>query len=70
MDLPLFCRPSHPWERGSDEKLNGPVRQYLPKGGYMRKGPKVYLDRIAEESDSRPRQRHGFPILMDVFHAD
>lgn len=64
-----FATPYHSWERGSNENLNGLVRQYLPKGICMKRLTQEKCDQIAYELNTRPRKRHGFKTPMEVFHA-
>lgn len=65
-----FANPYHSWERGTNENLNGLVRQYLPKGSCMRKVTQAHCDWIAQELNSRPRKRHGFRTPKELFHAN
>ena len=64
-----FATPYHSWERGSNENLNGLIRQYLPKGVCMKKVTQTDCDYIASKSNSRPRKRHGYRTLQKVFDA-
>ena len=48
-----FATPYHSWERGSNENLNGLIRQYLPKGMCLRSVTQADCDRIVQ---SRPQQ--------------
>jgi transposase, IS30 family len=64
-----FANPYHSWERGSNENLNGLLRQYLPKGTSMAALTQVRCDRIATQLNTRPRKRHGFKTPQEVFYA-
>jgi IS30 family transposase len=64
-----FATPYHSWERGSNENLNGLIRQYLPKGTCMRKVTQVQCNWIARKLNSRPRKRHGFKTPQEVYDA-
>ena len=62
-----FAQPYHSWERGTNENTNGLIRQYLPKGMCLRQLTQRECDRIAEELNTRPRERLGFKTPDEVF---
>jgi IS30 family transposase len=61
-----FATPYHSWERGSNENLNGLIRQYLPKGTCLRDVTQAHCDRIARALNSRPRKRHNYKTPEQV----
>ena len=63
-----FATPYHSWERGSNENLNGLIRQYLPKGLSLRSVTQQLCDQIAKALNQRPRKRHAFATPEEVFY--
>jgi IS30 family transposase len=52
----FFCDPHSPWQRGSNENMNGLLRDYFPKGTDLRTITADVLARVADEINHRPRK--------------
>jgi IS30 family transposase len=62
-----FADPHAPWQRGSNENVNGLLREYLPKSTDLRPYSPSQLQAIARELNDRPRKRLGFRTPAEEF---
>lgn len=63
-----FADPYCSWQRGTNENMNGLIRQYLPKGRDLRTltGPEIRM--IENRLNYRPRKCLGYLTPHEVFH--
>lgn len=54
-----FCDPGSPWQRGSNENMNGLPRQYFPRSSDLRVHDVNALRSVADELNARPRAALG-----------
>jgi IS30 family transposase len=55
-----FAHPYHSWERGTNENLNGLLRQFFPKDMDFGTITEKQVDLAVNLLNTRPRKRHGY----------
>ncbi len=60
------CDPYCSFQRGSNERANGLVRRYIPKGKSMYQVEQQYLDDISNQINSMPRKLFDFESAYDI----
>ena len=63
-----FATPYHSWERGTNENLNGLLRQYLPKRSSLAGLTQRDCDALAHCLNTRPRKRLGYRTPEECFY--
>ena len=65
-----FADPHSPWQRGSNENLNGALRFFFPRGTNFHATDPEYVSYVLELLNNRPRKCLGWLSPFEVFsHA-
>jgi IS30 family transposase len=63
-----FAKPYASWQRGSNENLNGLIRQYIPKKTDFDTITDQDIENIVIELNNRPRKRFKFESPLNMFN--
>ena len=68
-----FCDAHSPWQRGTNENMNGLLRHYFPKRTDLRDLTAEQLQAVADEVNARPRKSLGWArpadLLADIIRS-
>lgn len=62
-----FADPHAPWQRGTNENINGLLREYFPKADDLTGYSKDYINTCIEKLNKRPRKCLGWKTPYEVF---
>jgi IS30 family transposase len=65
--IAYFADPYSSWQRGSNENLNGLIRQYIPKSRPLSTVSHAELAKIEWLLNTRPRKRLGYKTPHEIF---
>jgi transposase, IS30 family len=65
----FFCDAHSPWQRGSNENMNGLLRDYFPKGTDLSVHTPADIARVAAEVNDRPRKTLRWQRPADLFDS-
>ena len=62
-----YCETHSPWQKGSNENMNGRLRWHLPKDAEIAKITQEELDKLAAKMNRCPRKCLGYKTPQEVF---
>lgn len=65
-----FCQPHSPWQRGSNENMNGRIRRYLPRSIKIQRITQVMVDEVCKKLNNTPRKCLGFMTPKEALKQD
>ena len=65
----FFCDAHSPWQRGSNENMNGLLRDYFPKGTDLSVHTPTDIGRVAAEVNERPRKTLEWERPAELFDS-
>ena len=65
----FFRDPHSPWQRASNENMNGLLRDYFPKGTDLSIHTLADIARVAAEVNDRPRKTLGWQRPLPLFNS-
>lgn len=60
------CDPYCSFQRGTNERMNGMVRRFIPKGNSLKNVPQIYLDDIAFAINYMPKKIFDFKSTFEI----
>jgi IS30 family transposase len=61
-----YCEKRSPWQKGSNENMNGRLRRYLPRNIDIAQITQFELDRLANKMNNLPRKCLGFQTPKEL----
>lgn len=65
-----FTHPYAAWEKGTNENVNGLIRQYIPKNTWFNTLTSQQIKQIEYELNNRPRKTLGWKTPIQIFMAN
>jgi len=62
-----YCQTHSPWQKGSNENMNGRLRWHLPKEADIAKITQEQLDQLAAKMNRCPRKCLGYKTPQELF---